>query len=261
MPQPGEVEVERGDASYSAGFELHYERFNSGDARAMLPALVDLAAGIVSVSNVVLDLCCGTGDVVLRLAQEGYEAVGVDGSDPMLRTALSKVGQLSNARLVASDVRQFRESLNARLVTCLNGSVNQMLDEPSAIALFRAAAGALASDGAFVFDVFSRDYLDDLDGVQAVQDSDDVICVVKCETNASGVMHARLSGAIRDDNGSWVRFRQTIANRFYSDELLAWMLSEAGLVVSHATLELDMPHRKFLVAAIPDAGAEGARPC
>ena len=45
--------------------------------------------------KLVLDLACGTGTMSWLLTQQGYEVIGVDGSEDMLAAAISKGGETS----------------------------------------------------------------------------------------------------------------------------------------------------------------------
>jgi demethylmenaquinone methyltransferase/2-methoxy-6-polyprenyl-1,4-benzoquinol methylase len=58
-----------------------------------------------------LDLCCGTGDVALALAQQGVETTGLDFSPQMLEVAAlrsrkSKAGSQNNPRFIQGDAQQ-----------------------------------------------------------------------------------------------------------------------------------------------------------
>src|SRR5918912_795093 len=60
----------------------------------------------------VLELCCGTGRLLVPLAEPGREIVGLDASEAMLRIAQRKLEQAGpsaagRARLVRGDVRDF----------------------------------------------------------------------------------------------------------------------------------------------------------
>ncbi len=47
-----------------------------------------------------LDVCCGTGDLTLALADRGYETTGIDFNEPMLRVARRRGSQRPGARPV-----------------------------------------------------------------------------------------------------------------------------------------------------------------
>ncbi len=81
-----------------------YDRLNDlqsfGLHRLWKRRLVTLAAP--ARGSVMLDLCCGTGDVALRLAAQGAAVVGLDFSEPMLsvgRQRAAKAG-VDHRRLV-----------------------------------------------------------------------------------------------------------------------------------------------------------------
>ena len=54
-----------------------------------------------------LDLCCGTGDITLALAQQGMEAVGLDFCEPMLAVAESRLKQLPASPSASAPSVQF----------------------------------------------------------------------------------------------------------------------------------------------------------
>src|SRR5215510_14056327 len=67
--------------------ERQYAEFHSlfaADFRKDLPLYLDLAA---KYAGPVLEIGCGTGRVLARLGEEGYTALGVDVSRPMLEVA------------------------------------------------------------------------------------------------------------------------------------------------------------------------------
>jgi demethylmenaquinone methyltransferase / 2-methoxy-6-polyprenyl-1,4-benzoquinol methylase len=57
-----------------------------------------------------LDLCCGTGDIALALAQQGAATTGLDFSQPMLEVAAQRQrnlkSQISNLKFIQGDAQQ-----------------------------------------------------------------------------------------------------------------------------------------------------------
>lgn len=53
--------------------------------------------------KLLLDLCCGTGDIALRLAKAGAEVVGVDFSEPMLAVARRRIRPGMRIEFVQAD--------------------------------------------------------------------------------------------------------------------------------------------------------------
>ncbi len=54
-----------------------------------------------------LEIACGTGRVIIRLARAGIRAVGLDESEPMLKVAREKSQDLANISWVLADMRYF----------------------------------------------------------------------------------------------------------------------------------------------------------
>lgn len=98
----------------------------------------------------VLDLCCGTGQLVAELSRRGFRMVGLDGSRAMLRYARANA---DGVPLVQADVRQFgmREHFDA--VLCLFDSLNHLLAVEELNAAFRSVFRCLRPGGWFLFDV------------------------------------------------------------------------------------------------------------
>jgi SAM-dependent methyltransferase len=86
-----------------------------------------------------LDLACGTGRVALAIMDEGYEAVGVDGSAAMLAIARHKAG--AKLDLHEADLRKFELGRTFPLVAITLNSFMHLLEvEDQVAALTRVAA-------------------------------------------------------------------------------------------------------------------------
>lgn len=83
----------------------------------------------------ILDLCCGTGDIALALAEKGLAVWGVDFSEEMLVIAQKRARKknLSSIRWVQQDVLTFDEGAGSYdVVSCAYGLRN-LADIPGAI--------------------------------------------------------------------------------------------------------------------------------
>jgi ubiquinone/menaquinone biosynthesis C-methylase UbiE len=100
----------------------------------------------------VLDLACGTGNVLQELLKRGYEAEGADISPTMLRIARRKLPQ--GTPLWEQDAR----ALNIPgppfdACVCLFDSLNYILELPGLYAAFQGVHRHLAPGGSLIFDV------------------------------------------------------------------------------------------------------------
>jgi len=120
----------------------------------------DLLEGIFRRSGrsvgTVLDLGCGTGAHAVRLAQRGFEVVGVDLSDGMLEAARRRADRAGSATVsfVRGDIRSLRLDRQFDAVICMFAVLGyQTTDEDVAGALDTVRLH-LARGGPFVFDVW-----------------------------------------------------------------------------------------------------------
>lgn len=119
-----------------------------------------LAAVHAEIGGAILELCCGTGNVILRLAGSGVRCVGVDVSTPMLLQCRRKCRALDlcNLLLIQADIRSlgFRDSCFG-VIFITSFSINYLCEPREIEQLFQRVAGWLAPDGAFYFDYISAE--------------------------------------------------------------------------------------------------------
>lgn len=108
-----------------------------------------------SAAGPVLDLCCGTGRVLLPLLQAGVDADGIDGSVAMLEAAKRKAQAAGFApRLSVQDMRAFRTERQYALVVIPFNSFIHNLTVADQIATLRACREYLLPGGKLTFDLF-----------------------------------------------------------------------------------------------------------
>lgn len=104
--------------------------------------------------GLVLDLCCGTGNMTERLAQAGYDMIGVDSSVEMLQIAEEKKLKTGHDILYLNqDMRTFELYGTVRAIVCVCDSLNYLLSENDLQKVFRLAYNYLDPDGIFIFDM------------------------------------------------------------------------------------------------------------
>lgn len=106
----------------------------------------------------VIDLACGTGNLSLRLAQLGYDVLGIDIAPAMLEQAQRKqnekdpTGQLQ-LRFVKDDMRYFLSDTRVDVVVCHYDSLNHLSNESELRGVFAQVSQALKPSGLFLFDL------------------------------------------------------------------------------------------------------------
>ena len=67
-----------------------YDKFQEIDYRAFLDFYEQVFVRCGVQPELVLDLACGTGNITLAMAEEGYDMIGIDLSPQMLQIAMDK---------------------------------------------------------------------------------------------------------------------------------------------------------------------------
>jgi SAM-dependent methyltransferase len=102
----------------------------------------------------ILEVGCGTGRVLLPIAEEGFECVGLDASESMLEIARSK-DPPANLRLLHGDARSFDLApLRFALIFSAFRSFQHLYTVDDQLAFLAHARDHLAPGGLLAFDVF-----------------------------------------------------------------------------------------------------------
>ena len=101
----------------------------------------------------VLDIACGTGPHLIRLAERGYAMSGLDLSAKNIeflgeRLAAKRLG----ADLIVGDMTDFRLPRPVDAAICMQDSQGHLLTNAELLAHLRSVARALRSGGVYVFD-------------------------------------------------------------------------------------------------------------
>ncbi|MGO4273963.1 class I SAM-dependent methyltransferase [Paenibacillus sp. TAF58] len=115
--------------------------------------------------STIVDLGCGTGNLTIPLALEGYQLTGIDLSEDMLAVAEQKMGehrsQLRGGSIhwVQQDLREWDlgEQVDVALSIC--DSLNYLLEEEDIVDAFRQTFKGLKPGGLFLFDVHTPEQL------------------------------------------------------------------------------------------------------
>ena len=102
--------------------------------------------------GLLLDLGCGTGTLTGMLAAEGYDMIGVDGSEEMLMEAREKMGD-ADILYLCQDMREFELYGTVRAVVSTCDTMNYLLTSEDFIQTVRLVNNYLDPGGLFIFDL------------------------------------------------------------------------------------------------------------
>lgn len=185
--------------------------------------------------GLLLDLACGTGSVSVRLAEKGYEVIGVDLSPEMLSEAQNKAyttGQ--NILFLCQDMTKLDLYGTVDAAVCTLDGLCHLPDEESVSAALGKVSLFMNPGGVFLFDVNSvYKHRAVLGNNTFVYDTDDVYCVWQNTLLPDGVtvqMDLDFFEPV-SDAGDYVRQSERFTERAYPRETLEAMLKKAGFTV------------------------------
>ena len=101
--------------------------------------------------RLVCDLACGTGNMTIRLAERGYDMIGIDLSAAMLSKAREKSPE--NILYLNQDMREFELYGTVDSIICLCDSINYITDPDELLEVFKLVNNYLDPGGLFIFDI------------------------------------------------------------------------------------------------------------
>lgn len=183
----------------------------------------------IEIQNVA-DLGCGTGEVTIRLAQAGYETLGIDYSGDMLTYAEQKSSASNlNVQWIHQDLRELTGLHNLDAAVSYCDVINYITSAEELREVFKRVADTLKTGGLFIFDVHSLEHVaKHLVNQTFTEVSEDVSYIWYCyEGDATGEMHHELTFFTLED-GKYNRLDEFHHQRTYSTKFYEQLLIESG---------------------------------
>lgn len=170
--------LEQNQSDTTAIFD-RFARFYDADYRHYrddIPAILDLAA---EAGDPILELGCGTGRVLLPLAEAGYTVTGIDISPALLAVARQKlpstpsITRRPQPKLINADLRDFDLSTKEfAFAFCTSNTLMHLTTQEDQLTVLRNAHRHLQSGGLLFIDLFNPDLsrLLSINGVQEFAD-------------------------------------------------------------------------------------------
>ena len=218
--------------AYGPGFAQVYNKRWINFARQVAPYLLDFYAQSdqASIHRSVLDLCCGTGQVARYFLEREYQVVGLDLSAAMLHYARENTQPYivsGQARFVQADATNFTLPDRFGLVISTFDALNHLPDLTALRQCF--AAVAAVCDGYFLFDLNTRVGLRRWNSIE-VDDSRDDMTIVNhgIYDVTSDRAWLKVTGFVRNGEGLYERFEQTVYNTIFAMSDVKTLLLETG---------------------------------
>ena len=184
----------------------------------------DFLAARFNKGGTVLDLGCGTGTVSALLSRRGFDVIGIDSSEAMLKRAVAKTDR---GLFLKQDMPKFRLSAPVSGIYCVFDGVNYLTSEKSLETTIKSTRRFLELGGCFIFDIHAPGVMASKHGKTYVSKAPGVHCSWECRWSEP-YLTMELNLSERGKNGAWRRFSETHTQREYSPRLLKTMLRNAG---------------------------------
>ena len=178
----------------------------------------------------ILDLACGTGIITCRLAEKGYELIGVDLSPEMLMEANARAaaGKYDIAPMfINQDLRELDMYGTSDAAICSFDGVNYL--QPEDIAdVFKRVSYFVRPGGVFIFDVNTEAKFRKMDGMTYVDEDDDFFCVWRTDYYEEDRECVYCVDIFRSEGGLWDRTSEEHVEYTHDTDSLLAALSENG---------------------------------
>lgn len=166
-------------------------------------------------NRMMLDLCCGTGQLAQHFLDNGYQVTGIDLSEGMLEYARGNNAAYiltEQARFIKGNAASFTLPERFGLVVSTFDALNHLPDLTELCSCFASVHQVLEEEGVFIFD------LNTLEGLRrwtsiTIEDQKDMMLVNRGVFDEhSGRAYTYISGFIRIGDNLYERFEETAFN-------------------------------------------------
>ena len=186
----------------------------------------DLTPGLVC------ELGCGTGNITLRLAERGYDMIGVDLSAEMLSEAEKKAEEKNiNALFLMQDMREFELYGTVSSVLCLCDSLNYITEDEDMQDVFDLVNNYLDPGGLFIFDLNTEYKFREIYGQNTFSETgDDAVDIWEnYYDEEERINEYYLNFFVKNGGGTYDRTQEEHYERAYSLEEIKGFIEKSGM--------------------------------
>lgn len=198
--------------------------------RSWCEYLYRLLKGYGITDGLILELGCGTGSMTRRLAEKGYDMIGVDISEEMLGVAMEKQEDRRILYLL-QDMREFELYGTVRAVVSICDSINYILEYEDLVRVFSLVNNYLDPGGIFIFDLNTCYKYEQVLGNQVIAENREEGSFIweNYYDEESRLNQYELTLFIKEADGRYCKYEESHYQRAFAPETVKQALAEAGL--------------------------------
>ncbi|MCR2820465.1 class I SAM-dependent DNA methyltransferase [Lederbergia panacisoli] len=190
--------------------------------------------------NRVLDLACGTGELSVLLAEEGFDVTGVDLSGDMLMVAREKAEQKRlQVHLFEQDMSLLEGLGTFDIITIFCDSLNYLQRPEEVQKTFSNVFTHLNEDGLFLFDVHSPYKINEFinETYSFAEDEVSYIWTSFPGEHSLSIEHELTFFVLDEKTGKYDRFDELHKQRTYSTDQYSDWLTKANFIIKSITAD------------------------
>ncbi|WP_319204179.1 methyltransferase domain-containing protein [uncultured Ilyobacter sp.] len=192
-----------------------------------------------------LDLGCGTGEVLKRFLEE-YECTGVDISEDMLLVTREKLNDLGkDVPLLCQDMKELSLDKKYDIVISLFDTVNHLVSIGDLEKLFERIKIHLNTKGIYIFDVVDRNFMDEMfpDGFFIDQRED--MTVIWEHYFEDQLDCIETTFFVEEKEGLYKKYREKHIKKIYTHKEIQEAAEKSGLHVENIYEESSLAGERF----------------
>ena len=182
--------------------------------------------------DIVCELGCGTGNISLRLAEKGYETIGIDISADMLSEAKMKAEQNgTDVLFLLQDIREFELYGTVNSILCLCDSLNYITDDEDMQQVFNLVNNYLHPGGLFVFDLNTEYKFKEIYGENTFSETDEDAVYIweNYYDEEERINEYYLNFFMKNQTGTYDRTQEEHFERAYSLDEIKRFIEKSGM--------------------------------
>lgn len=211
-------------------FSKVYDKFMEySDYGAWEKQIEELIAIEKPEGNRLLELGCGTGELLLRMAKN-YRCDGLDLSPEMLTIAQKKLKH-RDVKLFLGDMVEFSTGEKYDIILAMFDTVNHLVSIEELEEHFKSVKASLNNEGIYIFDVVDREFMNTMfKGGVFVDNRKDFSCIWEHQVE-DGIDYIEATYFLKISKNAWERYTENYSKKIFTFEEIEKIAKDSGLAV------------------------------